>query len=82
MLKLNATVWQQKLNIKDIVRLRESSRQKETGKVKNDPEKNVWGRLKRDGNAMGNGPKKQKKDIHGEKGIAALSWMDRTWGKI
>ena len=37
MLKLNATVWQQKLNIKDIGGLSESSRQKETGKAKNDP---------------------------------------------
>ena len=53
----------------------ESSRQKETGKAKNDPEKNLWGRLKKDGTDMGNG--KQKIEMHGEKEMAALSLMDR-----
>ncbi len=57
MLKLNATVWQQKLNTEDkVARIcaqngtqkesqeglkMESSRQKETGEAKNDPEKNL-----------------------------------------
>ena len=57
MLKLNATVWQQKLNTEDKVARTctqnetekdsqeelkmESSRQKETGKAKTDPEKNL-----------------------------------------
>ncbi len=33
----------------------ESSRQMETMKAKNDPEKNLSGRLKKDGTEMGNG---------------------------
>ena len=33
----------------------ESSRQKKTGKAKNDPEKNLLGRPKKDGTDMGNG---------------------------
>ena len=89
MLKLNATVWQQKLNTeartcaqngteKDSQeRLKmDSSRQKETGKAKSDPEKNLWGRLKKDRTDMGR--EKQKRDIHGGKAVVALSWMDRS----
>ena len=48
--------------------------QKETGKAKNDPKENLWGRLKKDGTDMGNG---RERSIHGGKGVAALSWIDR-----
>ena len=40
----------------------ESSRQKETGKAKNDPEKNLSGRLKKDGTDMGNGRERSKRE--------------------
>ena len=40
----------------------ESSRQKEIGKAKNDPEKNLWGRLKKDGTNMGNGRERSKRE--------------------
>ena len=40
----------------------ESSRLKEIGKAKNDPEKNLWGRLKKDGTDIGNGREKSKRE--------------------
>ena len=40
----------------------ESSRQKETGKAKNYPEKNLLGRLKKDGADMGNGRARSKRE--------------------
>ncbi len=35
---------------------------KETWKAKNDPEKNLWGRLKKDGTDMGNGRERSKRE--------------------
>ncbi len=40
----------------------ESSRQKETGKAKYDPEKNLLGRLKNDGTDKGNGRERSKRE--------------------
>ncbi len=45
----------------------ESSRQKDTGKAKNDPEKNLLGTLKKDGTDMGNGRKRSKRETFMEK---------------
>ena len=42
----------------------ESSRLNETGLSKNDPEKNLWGRPKKDGtDIMGNGRERESKEI-------------------
>ncbi len=50
----------------------------ETGKAKNDPEKNLLGRLLKRWNWHGERPReKQKRENHGEKGVSALSLMDR-----
>ncbi len=40
----------------------ESSRQKETGKAKSNPEKNLLGRIKKDGADMGNGRARSKRE--------------------
>ena len=40
----------------------ESSKQKETVKAKNQPEKNLRGRLKKDGTDMGNGRERSKRE--------------------
>ena len=53
----------------------ESSRQMETGKAKNDPRKTFEGDLKKMELTWGRA-EKQKRDIHGEKGVAALSLMN------
>ncbi len=51
----------------------ESSKQRETGEIKNDPEKNLWGWLKNDGTDMGNSGERSKS----KKWVAALSLTDR-----
>ncbi len=45
----------------------ESSRQKETGKAKNDPENYLWGRLVKDGTDMGNGRERSNSENFMEK---------------
>ncbi len=56
----------------------ESSRQKETGKAKNDPKKEPLRETLKRWNRHGERPREnQRREIHGEKGVAALSLMDR-----
>ncbi len=50
--------------------------QKETGKAKNDPEKNLWGDLKKMELTWGTA-EREAKERHGGKGVAALIWIDR-----
>ncbi len=45
----------------------ESSRQKETAKAKNYPQKNLWERLKKDGTDMENGRERSKREKFMEK---------------
>ncbi len=48
-------------------------------KGKNDPEKNLLGRLKKYGTEIGEWPReKQKREFHGEKEVATLFSMDRS----
>ena len=56
----------------------ESSRQKETGKAKKWPWEKLLRETLKSWNWHGEGPReKQKRDIHGENGVDALSLMDR-----
>ncbi len=56
----------------------ESSRQKEAGKAKNDPEKIFEEDLKKMELTWGTAESEAKIEFHGEKGMAGLSLMDRS----
>ena len=76
-------------NRKGFPRWNSPGKKKETGKAKNNPEKNLWWRLKKDGTDMGNGRERSKREtfmeekeyLHYPEWIDAIKEGEEVFGK-